>query len=288
MARTVDAIKADIRVKIRTYPALDIFKFPDEGGSKVDPFNLLIDVVSLCMFTFEVLVDQLLAVLRAAAAKAIAGNNAWIRDQMLKFQYGDVINMVNFVPTYPVVDETKRIITQCAVKDAGSGVVAIKIAKGSAPPFTPLTSPELIAAKNYYYGTSTAQGIGFSGVKAAFITLDPDRMMVEAQIYFQGQYIQATVKSNVIAAINTFLQSFTNEAFDGRVFMIRLVDAVQAVPGVTRCRLTSVRVRPASVSYASGTVIDIQGVYDTIAGHIISEDESGHTLADSITMLQEV
>lgn len=287
MARTVDVIKAEIKVKIRTYPSLDNFKFPEEGGSAVGVFNLMIDTISVAIFTFEVIMDQLKADIQAVADKAISGNDAWLRDQMKKFQYGDTIQLVDFVPTYVPIDVSKRIITQCAVKDIGSGIVAIKLAKGASAPFSPLTTPELNAVKDYYYGTSVSQGILFSGTKAAFVTLDPDRMYVEANVYYFGQYVGSTVKTAVISAIDAFLSSFSDESFDGRVFVNRLVNAIESVPGVSRTELVAIKGRAAATAFGSATVVPLQGYYDTAAGHLISEDTASQTLTDKITMLLE-
>lgn len=287
MARSVETIKAEIKTKVRTYPTLNNFKFPEEGGSQVGVFNLIIDVVSIAIYTFEVILDSLKADIEEIADSAAAGNNKWLQNRMFEFQYGDVVTLTDGVPSYTTVDESKRIITQCAVKDIGNGIVAIKVAKGEAAPFVPLEAAELTALQNYYYGTATTEGIGFSGVKAQFITLNPDRLCVSADIYFYGQYVEATVKAAVIAAINTFLSSFADEAFGGRVYLIRLVDAIQAVEGVSRVYLHSVKGRPASTAFSGATELDVQGFYDTLAGHVISEDEPGNTLDDLITMIEE-
>lgn len=284
MARTLDAITTDIKTAVRTYTSLNNFKFPEDGGSKVSVFNVIIFIVAASIYTFEVILDSLKADIQAIADSAPSGNASWLRNQILKFQYGDTVTLVNFVPTYSTVNTANKIITQCSVKDNGSGIVAIKVAKGSSPPFSPLSASEIIALKDYYYGTSETQGIGFAGVRATFITLDPDRLYVNANIYYLGQYVASTVKTNVIAAINSFLSSFQNENFDGRILMIKLVDAIQQVPGVTRVVINSVQARTAAQAFGSGVTVDIQGVYDTVAGHIISEDTSGQTLNDSITM----
>lgn len=290
MARSVETIKNDIKVKVRTYPSLDVFKFPEDtpAGSKVGVFNLFIDIVSMAIFTFEVILDQLKADITKVAEGTAAGNNKWLQNQMFEFQYGDTIELTDFVPAYPVPDDSKKIVTQCAVRDIGNGIVSIRVAKGSVAPFLPLTAPELTALRNYYYGTATTEGIGFAGVKAQFTSLDPDRMYIAANLYFFGQYVEATVKTNVIAAIDAFLQSFADEAFGGRVFMIKLVDAIQAVPGVSRVELTSIKARANATPFGSGADIGVQAYYDTVAGHIISEDTGGSTLADTITMLEEV
>jgi hypothetical protein len=267
---------------------LNNFKFVEDGGSQVSLFNLFIDVVSMAIFTFEVILDQLKSDIQAIADAAVSGNNKWVQNQMFLFQYGDVVQLINFVPTYSPVDPTHRLITQCAVKDRGNGIIDVKVAKGSTPPFSPLAAPELAALKDYYFGTATTEGVGFAGVNTNFITLDPDRLWVNGDIYFLGQYVEATVKTEVITAINNFLSSFSGEAFNGRVFMIKLIDAIQQVPGVSRVYLNGIKARAAAIPYSSATSIDIQGFYDTVAGHIISEDESGQTLNDTLTMIQEI
>lgn len=290
MARTVQTIKNDIKTKVRTYPSLDKFLFPEDtpvAGSAVSVFNLVIDIVSMCIYTFEVILDQLKADIQKIADTTAAGNNKWVQTQMFKFQYGDVITLINSVPAYAVIDPTKRIITQCAVRDLGSGVVAIKLAKGTAAPYLPLDSTELQAVQDYYYGTPTTEGIGFAGVRAQFITLDPDRLYVAADVYFFGQYIEATVKTNVIAAINAFLQSFTGDSFGGRIYMTRLEDAIQAVEGVSRVVFTLIKGRPEATPFGSALTITDHGFYDAVAGHVISEDDTGNTLDDSINMIEE-
>jgi len=289
MARSVATIKAEIKAKERTYTSLDQFKFPEDipAGSAVGVFNLTIDIVSLSIYTFEVIMDALKADIQAIANTAASGNNKWIRQRMFEFQYGDVITLTDGVPSYSPVDESHRIVTQCAVKDVGSGIVSIKVAKGSSAPFAPLSAPELAAIKNYYFGTATSEGIGFAGVRAQFITLDPDRLYVEGNIYFYGQYVSSTVKTAVIAAIDAWLAGFTDDAFGGRAYMIRLVDAIQAVAGVSRVELVSVKGRPEATAFASALDVPIQGYYDTTAGHMISEDDTGNTLDDSLTMIEE-
>lgn len=288
MARTLEVIKAEIKTKIRTYPELDVYLFPEDGGSQVSVFNLIIFTVAASMYTLEVMIDILQSTIQGIADSAPAGNAKWLQRQILNFQYGDVVTLTDFVPSYDPVDESARIITACSVKELGSGVVSIKVAKGTAPALGPLSGPELAALKDYYYGTSTTEGIGFAGVRANFVNLEADRMRVEATVYFLGQYIEADVKADVIAAIDDFFATFQTIAFDGTVFMIKLVDAIQAVPGVSRVVLTDIKARQETVALGSATDIDVQGYYTTVAGYIISEDTASNTLDDTITMTEEV
>lgn len=287
MARTLEVIKEEMQDKIRTYPELDDFKFPEEGGSQVGVMNLIIATVTQSEFTLENIVDILKEEIQEIADSAPAGNAKWLQRQILNFQFGDVVTLVDFVPTYDPIDTAARIVTRVSVKELGSGVVAIKVAKGTPPSLGPLTGPELAALQDYYYGTSTTEGVGFAGVRASFINLDPDRMRVEADVYFLGQYVQATVKAAVIAAIDNFFATFQDVAFDGTVYMIKLVDAIQAVPGVSRVELTDIKARREAVALGSATDINVQGYYTTVAGYLISEDTAANTLDDTITMIPE-
>lgn len=287
MARSLEEIQEAIKVNIRTYPSLDDYLFPEEGGSKVSVFNVIIYVVAAAIFTFETILDITKTEITAIRDQSISGNAKWVQRQVLNFQYGDVVTLVDFVPTYVPIDESARIVTQCSVKQLGSGDLAIKVAKGAAPSLTPLSGPELSALEDYWFGTGTTEGVGFAGVRTTFINLSPDRMRVQATVYFFGQFVEADVKTAVIAAINNFFSTFQSEAFDGTVFMIKLIDAVQDVPGVSRIVLTDVKARDAATALSSASTIDPQGYYTTVAGYLISEDTTGNALTNTITMVQE-
>jgi len=304
MARSLSTIILEIQTNVRTNSSLNAFKFvndpvnwPSDNGSQTSVFNLIISTVAISIYTFETILDTAKAAIQTIANSAPAGNAAWLRNQILNFQYGYSITLTNYVPGYSVIDNTAKIITQCSVKDAGNGLINIKIATGTTPPYTPLSGPQLTALQNYYNGTSSTQGIGFAGVKATFITLNPDRLYLPVNVYYYGQYTSATVQTNVISAINTFLQTFSSTAFDGRVYMDKLRVAIETVAGVSRCsfltaatdpNLKGVQGRAQTAAFGTGTVIDIQGFYDTVAGYIISEDTGGFTLANTVNMILEV
>lgn len=296
MARSVDEIKQEIKTQIRTYSSLDNYLFPEDGGSMASTFNVIIAVVSMAMFTFEVLIDNLQATVLKTAEEAPSGNASWVRRQILNFQLGDQIQINTtdpdaddyFVPKYDPVNEANRIVTRAAVADGVNGFVNIKVAKGVFPALEPLLPAEISALRDYYFGTSTTQGIGFAGVGANFISLDADRLRVEANIYYLGQYVQADTKTNVISAINTFFEGFGDVNFGGKIFINSLVDAMQAVEGVSRVELISINGRPESIVFPGGISVSINGgVYVATAGYVIAEDETGNTLDDTLTMIEE-
>lgn len=285
--RTLADIKAAIKSKIRTFTSLDSLKFPEEGGSSVSVFNTMIDTVAASIYLSDAVWEAKKTEVQDIADSAFSGNSQWLRQQILNFQYTDIITLdSNYRPVYAVIDEAKQIVTRCAITDRPNGGINIKVAKGTGT-LSALTTLELDALKDYYFGTSTQEGIGFAGVIANFISQDADRMRVGATISYVGQYDSATVKTNVIAAINDFFATFADVSFDGTVFMNRLVDAIQEVPGVSRVKLTDIRARPATTAFIDAITVDPQEFYVTTAGYLIAEDTAGNTLNDTIIMSLE-
>jgi hypothetical protein len=284
MARSLSEIQDEIKLNVRTYPSLDNYLFPEDGGSQTSIFNLMIYIVSLSMFTFEVLLDNFRDDVTARSQEVPVGNPQWLRKQMLLFQFGDTILLGDdFIPYYAVVDESLRIVTQCTVQEEFSSEVKIKVAKTVADVLTPLDAGEISALEDYYFGASDQQGIGFAGVRAEFITQNPDRMAVTGVAYYLGQYVEANVKAAVIEAINNY---FANLNFDGVVVMNTLVSQVNAVDGVNNFIISNVVAREWDVLINNGTNIPVNGTYQTIAGYLISEDTIGATLVNTITMAQ--
>ncbi len=289
MARSVEEIKAAIEVTIRTFPSLDSFLFPtDIGGSSASTFNVLIHSVAVAINVFEELLDKFNVDVQVLIDSVPVHNTGNTRQKILNFQFGDVIALdADFIPVYTPVTPANRIVTQCAIVDSDTDLLTIKVAKGTAPSLTPLTTPELDALKEYYFGTAVSQGVGVAGVNALFINADSDRFFVDGEVFFLGQFDSATVKTNVIAAMDDYLETFQNEAFNGEVFMNRMVDAMQAVDGVSRVNLATVRGRAAIVAFPSGTDVDTQGTYLTVSGHVLQENTGGSTFNDTITMTLE-
>ena len=286
MARSLQQIKTEIQIQVRLYPSLDAFKFPAQGGSQVSIFNLMITIVSTSILVFEKIHDIFKEDITALAEGAVSGNAKWLQNQMLLFQYGDTVQLdENYSPYYPVVDVTKQIVSRCAIID--SSPVGVKVAKGIVPNLEPLLLDEMNALKDYYYGTQFEEGIGFAGIPAVFSSDYPDRMYVEADVYYSSQLVTATVKAATITAIDNFFATFQEVNFNGTVFIIKLTDAIQAVTGVTRVVYTAITARDVNTVYGSATSVDFQGSWATVAGYIISEDTVTHTLDDSITMKPE-
>ena len=284
MARTIDEIQNGIKLEVRTYPSLDGFLFPEDGGSKTGVFNLIIYIVSLAIFTFETLADQFRSDVINASQEAPVGNPQWVRKQMLLFQLGDTIQLdENFLPYYDPVDESARIVTNCSVTEEFSSEIKIKVAKTVSDVITPLDAGEISALEDYYYGAADQQGVGFAGVRAEFLSIPPDEIAITGVVSYFGQYIEANVKAEVIEVINNHL---SNIGFDGVIYMNRLVADVEELEGVNNFQVSNVNARKHDVLINDGLSVPVNGTYETIAGYVISETTPLDTLTNTISMTQ--
>ena len=280
MARTATEIQNEIILAVQADPTLSGLTSP----SSVAIWRLWAFVVASSMEVQEQLWDVFKADLEQIAREAVPGTADWLQNRVLEFQYDatnpQVISVVNGKATYPTIDASLRIITRAAIKEQSNGRTLVKVAKDDgAGGLIPLTTIEENALISYL------DAIGFVGIPIDTSTQFPDRLRFQGEIFYNGQYVETTVKTNVIAAINAYLKSISLDEFDGKVVREQIIDAIQAVAGVTGIDTLNVSLigRPSSVPL-TGSVVTITREYETAAGYIIEEDTAGNTFTDTITM----
>ena len=283
MARTIAQIQAQIIATKQAQPELAGLT----STSKRAIWNLWTFVIATCIGIFEQLLDSFLTNVETQV-NAIAGASIlWLQAKMFQFQYDatipQVVQLINTVPQYPVVDATKQIITACSVTSSLSNQVTIKVAKSN--PYVALVSAELTAAQSYI------NTIGAAGISYTVISLNPDKLYVQASIYYQGQY-STVIQQNVIDAINSFLQNLSITNFNGSMKISDLEGVIRNVAGVNDVILNNVKGRDDASTFANGvdlvlnnTVISRQ--WDTVAGYIVQETTSGKTFADSLIFIAQ-
>lgn len=279
MARTIDQIQQEIIAQKEATPELSGL-----SGSRRAMWRLWTRVIATIMATAEQLADVFKSDIEKQLAKGAPSTPLWIQDQVFKFQY-DAINpqvlvMDNFAPSYATVDETLRIVTRCSVKADFSNVVNVKVAKSDIP--EPLDNSEKSALQDY------VTMIGTAGINYLVSSSESDKLYVEADIYYRGQY-SAIISDTVKTAISSFLSSIP---FDGTLLLSDLEIAIKSVAGVKDVVLKNVYARKDITLFASATkliennTIILRG-WDTIAGYIVAETTSGQTLDDSLTFISQ-
>jgi hypothetical protein len=251
------------------------------SNSQTAIWRLWAYIVAVTINLFEQFQDVFKEEIEEIAKTIVPGTPSWLRQKTLEFQYSQDspqnLVLVDLVPTYPVINESLRIISRASVTEATNLTANVKVAKNNPP--EPLSILEQTALIDYL-GT-----IRFAGTKINVVNLAPDRLFVNANIYYDGAY-SSVIENNVKTALLNYLQNLSSfENFNGVVRNSAIVDTIQKVEGVIDVQLNQVKARANSTLFESGTVVTLK--YETFAGYIVEEDSSGNTFDDSITFILE-
>jgi len=286
-ARSTDQINVQIiSTLVSNFATIGVTIDPTQW-SKRNYMRLFCYTFAVCTAYLEQLWESLKSSLETLAAQSAAASNLWIQAQMFLFQYSDtdpqVLQLVNTVADYPIIDPSLRIISACSVNSTASNEVTIKVAKGN--PFTALSTNEKNAAQGYI------NQIGTSGINYTVQSLNSDKLYVNANIYYQGQY-SAVIQANVIAALNSFMQNLSVTNFNGTLKMTDLESVIRNVTGVNDVVLLNVRGRDDVSPYSAGIQLigdskTLQRMWSTISGYVAAENTTGYTFADSLNFIPE-
>lgn len=285
MARTTDEIQAAMDAEQSAQPDLAALN----SQSQVAIYRLFKRIIAQTQNLFEQIMDKKIE----DAEKTIRGmavpSRAWMRQKAFEFQYDSVtpqeMVLVDFVPKYSVVDESKRIITR-AFGYNQPGVFSLYVAKNEPP--EKLSAPELASIRGYYTdgGSSTVKGvgIGFAGQGVSVYSTDPDLIFIEADIEYHGAYA-GTIQSDTINAINNFI---TNVGDTPLLKVTDLIDVLQNVPGFSDIFIHNMSARDSVTAWGSGTDIILADTqllteYFITSGYAIGETTVGQTFTDQLT-----
>ena len=280
MARTIEQIQASIITNIQSTPELSGL-----SGSNRAIWRLFSYVVAVAILLLEQIMDVFKAENETKISSATPNTSNWLTSKVFQFQYSatnpQIVQLNNLVASYPVIDASLQIISRCSVVTTLSNKVLIKVAKQEPP--VALSSGELSALQGYI------NTIGVAGVTYNCISQDADRVYVNADIFYEGQY-SATIQGTVVNAINIFLASLP---FNGQLKISDLELAIRNTTGVNDVLIKDVKVRGESITFINGTFLiqnktTISRLFPTISGYIIEEDTTGYTFADSLNFISNV
>ena len=276
MARTI----AEIQKQMLDNLAADSTLAPLlTSTSKRAIYTLWTFIVATSIALFEQILDVFTKHVETTVAKGSPSSAAWLQDQVFKFQYSadvpQVIQLINFAPQYPVVDETLRIVTRCSVTSDLANNVIVKVAKAEPP--EALEALEVAALQQY------VDTIGAAGITYLVRSTDPDRLYIQATIFYSGQY-SSVIQANVITALNNLLATLN---FGGDIKVSEIERAILSVPGVVDVISNNIKARAEATLFADGTDLVLNNatvarLWPTQAGYIVEEDTAGKTFADSL------
>jgi hypothetical protein len=280
MARSIAEIQAAIIANVQADPNL----VQAASTSQTAIWRLWTFIVATAIAILEQLQDVFQSNNEAIINLAAPQTAQWVQDKVFKFQYDattpQVLQLIDLVPQYSVTDETKRIVTRCSVTSNLTNKVLVKVAKGATP--QALTSPEVTALQTY------VNTLGVAGIKYVVSSTNSDKIYIQAQIFFAGDY-SAIIQANVIAAIEIYLGSLP---FNGTLKISDLEIAIRNTEGVNDVIFNNIKARrdadalsAATSLVLSNTIISKQ--WATVAGYIVGETTTSNTLADTLIFIPE-
>lgn len=271
MARSISEIQAAIAAARAARLELAALTSP----SATTIYKLIEYVVAVAHWAHETIFDRHQADVDALIAAAPAGTAPWYAARALEFQLGDpLIVLPSGKPGYAPGTTGLKIVTRATAKENDlTGKLFIKVAKAGATAGTlaALAAAELVQVQGYF------ARLRFAGTRLEVVSRDADRLQLTATVYYDPLLNLPALKLAVITAIQRYL---ANLDFDGLVYVARLEDAIQAVPGVQDVQLIAAAARTGLAAPAV-----FARVYETAAGYIVPEDTAGLTLADTLTFV---
>lgn len=223
--QSYQTIQANINAQKAAQPDLA----PLTSTSKVAYWNLwtfIFAVASnLLQQIWAILVDEIESDVAVAAPESAP----WIQAQVLKFQYSVSTPQVvqlnsDFSVSYPTIDPTLEIITNCAVVPTGVGGVLIKLTDNGVPlDGAPGTAGPQVVALISYLNTILGSDIVFSIVNA-----NTDILAIFGTVYYNGQNVN--ISSTVSTAITNYLSTLP---FNAVIKLSDIIGVIRNVPGVT-------------------------------------------------------
>lgn len=198
--------------------------------SKVAIWRLIYFVIAVGHWTMEKLWDYHRQELEALADENISGNPQWYKAEVLKWQYGHILlwNGLKYLYYYADISSAGAIASRLAKRVSVNEVyntdfrgLKIKVAKiNSSNVLAPLADTELDSLQSY------VDKVKFAGVQTDIISQPSDKIKLSLKVYYQGTIDEAQMLLDVKESIQKY---FDNLEFDGVFYLIKMVDAIQAI-----------------------------------------------------------
>jgi len=228
-----------------------------DKDSKVASWRLYAWTIAYITSIFESNLDNFYDVTLDVANDNIIGTAKWLAEQAKNYQDGDTIafNELTNRLEYEVEDTTKQIVTASAVEEVGNKII-LKVRK---------TDSTLSASEqerfNIYISTIKMIGTTIEVRSVAW-----DEMILNIDVYYNGQRDKSEVQTEVEAAINNYID---NIEFNDTIRATTITDGIQEVEGVI-----DVHFKQSSGNPIIGGTTNFTYTYNTYAGSAQISDAS--------------
>lgn len=221
MAQTITDVENEMQTEKALHTELDGLN----SLSNVAIYKLWMYITATIIVFFEEVMDLFKTDVQAIIDNNQYGTDSWWKTQVLAFQFGDVLVFLKNVFQYPVIDATKQIVKYCSITSL-NGVVQIKAAGSFGG------QPAVLTTSQFNGLVSYCTKIQPSGIRFTVLSLAADVVKFYGNIYFDAAADIAIVQPAVEAAIANFLAITEPDNFNGTLYVDKLINAIQAVPGV--------------------------------------------------------
>lgn len=269
MARSIDTIYSLIIAEKEAKAELSGL----DSESATSVFRLWAWVTAAVLYTVEAMHDLFRIEIDTLLRTLKPGTLLWYQELCKSFQYGDALTWSDSGYSYPVIDETKKIVQQASVTE-GSGGLTVKIATEVSGELEPLSGPQLEAFNAYLMARK------YAGTRVSIINSAANKLYLALELYYNPLVISATGTDingakQVELAVQLFLRSLP---FNGRLRRTALEAAILAVPGVYDVKLTILQYKYGANPYAT---IDVSAIPES--GYF--KIDTDHLLTDNITYI---
>lgn len=276
MARTVLQIYDQIVAEKQNMPALSALQPSIDTSqnlladltttSKVAIWRLWAFVTAVIIHTLEVYHDKHKEDVEDILSRSVPGTLKWYSERVLEWQFGNSLVFLDNVYKYNPVVPANRIVKRVSVRDSQNapGQVLIKVAKlDGFNQVLPLTSTELQLLSQYL------DEIRFAGTRISLVSQNPDTIVGNFTIWFDGQLVPSAIQTDVDTAVKLYLRQIP---FDGVFRVSDLILAIKAVPGVIDLQINS-------LSGVAGTnTTPIFREYISQSGYFTDRTSQGYSL----------
>ena len=196
----------------------------DTQVSSVNILNLIIYIVAMAIRTLEWLHDQFRQEIEERIAATFPGSVSWYWNKAMQFRYGYQPDQYANYSQAAIDNDEAAIIKHCAIVEVDNGI-AVKVNKDNY---------ERLSADEKDAFTAYMNTIKFAGTTVRVSSDDPDVVTLKLYIWRDPQVLGANLLTlggdeTIKEAIEAYLDGIV---YGGVLNKTRLIDAVQAVPGV--------------------------------------------------------
>lgn len=299
MARSISQIYAEAIYTRNNYLQLTELN-SGRTGSKLSILNLLTYVMSVLIHTYETALDLFQLNVADIIKNRVNGTPAYYAAIAKHFQFnsetqtGDVLSFdeETYKIGYETVDESHRIIAQASWEDySQKDAIILKVCKNNTnnteidggTVYSQLSNAELTAFKQYI------SAIKFCGARIYCLSTPGDIVSIgtstNAPIYYDDTLVsKQQAIQNIKDALTEYAKGFE---FDGYIHYQRIIDVLQNATGIVDIS-SNVTVFVKLYNNETGTydtAIDLTGRMRSSSGYLKFVNESGDSIADSLTLL---